>query len=381
MKIDVYMPHEDSHMLEKEVLEFAKGSVLDMGTGSGIQAEAAASLKAVKRVLAVDISREAIDFCRKKLKSKKIRLLKSDLFSKIPKQKFDTIIFNPPYLPKDKIKYPALDGGKKGYEVLERFLNQVNDYLADNGIVLIVFSSLTNQEKVDEIIRNNLLEFKLLNNSHFFFEELFTYRIWKSDLLKELEKKKIKDIKYLASGKRGVVYKAQLRNKTIAVKTKHPKSQAKNSIDNESKMLKLLNKHKIGPKFISKGNNYLIYEFVEGEFIKDWLPKAKLSGIKKILKEVLQQCSVLDKLKINKEEMHHPLKHVLIHKSIVLIDFERAHKSKSVKNVTQFLQFIRSNAKDLNKKGFSVSKDKILEISQNYKKHMKIEYVIKELGL
>lgn len=381
MKIDVYMPHEDSRMLEKEVLEFARGSVLDMGTGSGIQAEAAASLKPVKKVLAVDISKEAVDFCRSRLKSRKIKVLKSDLFSKVPKQKFDTIVFNPPYLPRDKVKHPALDGGKKGHEVLERFLNQAGSYLADNGIMLIVFSSLTNQEKVNEIIRNNLLEFKLLNMMHFFFEKLFTYKIWKSGLLKELEKKRIREIKYLASGKRGVVFTGNYRGRKIAVKTKHPESMAQQSVENEAKMLKMLNKNKIGPRFIAKGKNYLIYEFVEGEYIKDWLVKARLSGIRKILKEVLRQCSILDRLRINKEEMHHPLKHIIIRESIVLIDFERAHKSKSLKNVTQFLQFIRSNIRELNKKGFSTSKDKILEISKDYKKHQKIDYVFKGLGL
>ncbi|MBW2978746.1 methyltransferase, partial [Candidatus Woesearchaeota archaeon] len=104
------MPREDSHLLEKEVLEHAKGEVLDMGTGSGIQAEAAASLKKVKKVLAVDKSRHALNYCKEHLKSRKIKLLKSDLFLKVPKKNFDTIIFNPPYLPTDKVNDIALDG-------------------------------------------------------------------------------------------------------------------------------------------------------------------------------------------------------------------------------------------------------------------------------
>lgn len=375
------MPREDSHLLQKEVLNFAKGSVLDMGTGSGIQAETAASLKNVKKVLAVDKSQAAIDFCRDKFKARKIRLLKSDLFSKVSKQKFDTIIFNPPYLPEDKVKHPALDGGKKGYEVLERFLDSVNEFLAPNGVVLIVFSSLTNKDKVDEIIRNNMLESELLNSAHFFFEELFVYKIVKSDFLKEFEKKKIDDIHFFAAGKRGIVFTGFFRKKKIAIKTKHPKTKAQHSIENEVKMLKKLNKHKIGPTFVAKGRNYLIYEFVPGEYIKDWLPKTKKSEIAGVFAAVLKQCFVLDKLKINKEEMHHPLKHIIIDKNIIMIDFERAHKTKSPKNVTQFLQFIRTNAGLLNRRGFNISKEKILEISQNYKKNHKIDFVLKELGL
>ena len=49
----------------------------------------------------------------------------SDLFSNI-KGKFNTIIFNPPYLPEDEFKDKSLDGGKKGYEIIEKFLNKVS---------------------------------------------------------------------------------------------------------------------------------------------------------------------------------------------------------------------------------------------------------------
>jgi pyruvate dehydrogenase E1 component alpha subunit len=42
MKNGVYEPREDSLLLEKYVKKFAKGIVLDIGTGSGIQAKAAA---------------------------------------------------------------------------------------------------------------------------------------------------------------------------------------------------------------------------------------------------------------------------------------------------------------------------------------------------
>ena len=381
MKIDVYMPREDSHLLQKEVLTYAKGNVLAMGTGSGIQAETAASLRKVKKVLAVDKSIPAVEFCRSKLKSKKIKILKSNLFSKIPKQKFDTIIFNPPYLPEDKVKHPALDGGKKGYEVIERFLGKVDRYLDKDGVILIVFSSQTNRDKVDEIIQNNMLESKQINTAHFFFEELFVYKIVKSSFLQELEKKNITNIAYFASGKRGLVYTGEFHKRKVAIKVKNPKSEAKESIKNESKVLKTLNKHKIGPRFVAKGRNYLIYDFVEGEYIKDWLPKNNKASIQKVFKEILKQCHILDKLKINKEEMHHPLKHVIIDKKVVMIDFERTHKSKSPKNTTQFLQFIRTNAGMLSRRGFNITKEKILELSQNYKKNHKIETVIKELGL
>ena len=36
---------------------------------------------------------------------------------------------------------------------------------------------------------------------------------------------------------------------------------------------------------------------------------------------------------INKEEMHRPIKHAWVGKSIRFIDFERCHQSEKVKNV------------------------------------------------
>jgi len=381
MKIKVYMPREDSHLLEKEVLEHAKGEVLDMGTGSGIQAEAAASLKKVKKVLAVDKSRHALNYCKEHLKSRKIKLLKSDLFLKIPKKNFDTIIFNPPYLPTDKVNDIALDGGKKGYELLEQFLEKVSDYLKPKGVLLIIFSSLTGREKIDEILRLNFLDFKLLNTAHFFYEKLYTYKITKSEMLKEFERKKISNIKYFSKGKRGLVFTASYRKKKIAIKVKNPESKAQHTIENEARILKRLNRKKIGPKFICKGRNYLIYYFVSGDYIKDWILKASKKSISKMFKDVLKQCNTLDKMKINKLEMHHPLKHIIISHSPVMIDFERAHKTKSPKNVTQFLQFIRNNIQLLNQKGFKLSKDIILDISKEYSKNPKIGSVIAKLGL
>ncbi|MDP3640695.1 MAG: methyltransferase, partial [Nanoarchaeota archaeon] len=101
----VYEPAEDSFLLQRWVKEHALGRVLDMGTGSGIQAFAAAASPRVREVLAVDIDKETIaqlrqKIAKEKIAAKKIKALQSDLFEHIA-GKFDTILFNPPYLPQD----------------------------------------------------------------------------------------------------------------------------------------------------------------------------------------------------------------------------------------------------------------------------------------
>ncbi|MBI2106380.1 methyltransferase [Candidatus Woesearchaeota archaeon] len=172
----MYEPDEDSFLLVKQVKKLAKDKkVLDMGTGFGILAETALESGA-KDVLAVDIDEEVIEF----VKSKGIKVKTSDLFSNID-EKFDLIIFNPPYLPEDELEdfeiRNVTTGGKEGYEIIERFLIDAKKYLNKNGEILIVFSSLTNKEKVDSILNENKYKFKCLETKKMFFEELYVYLI------------------------------------------------------------------------------------------------------------------------------------------------------------------------------------------------------------
>jgi len=164
----IYEPREDSYLLAKHVKELVKGKVLDMGTGSGIQAGTA--LRNTHDVLAVDVNFEAVDFVR----MKGITAIESYLFEKV-KGKFDWIIFNPPYLPEDS-KEPedsklATTGGKKGDELLKRFLNAAKGFLKKEGKILVVISSLTG--KAEDLFKD--YKYKLLEKEKIFFEELQVY--------------------------------------------------------------------------------------------------------------------------------------------------------------------------------------------------------------
>jgi len=180
----MYEPREDSVLLSKYVEKYAKGIVLDMGTGSGIQAEKAAKNKKVVKVYAVDVDEEAIKHCIRNQKSKKITFAMSNLFSLFRKDerfkniKFDTIIFNPPYLPSDPT-YPdiALDGGKKGHELICKFLNESKRFLKPKTKILLVFSSLTGKETLDKFLYKKHFKFKELEKENHFFEGIFIYLI------------------------------------------------------------------------------------------------------------------------------------------------------------------------------------------------------------
>ena len=190
-------------------------------------------------------------------------------------------------------------------------------------------------------------------------------------VLEKLNKLGIKNIRYLAKGKRSIVYVGLYKNKKVAIKTEKKGIAAKFRIQNETNFLKILNKHKIGPKLIYPSKKFFIYKFIKGKFITDWIKSANKNSIKKVLKNVLKQCYVLDKLKINKKELHHPIKHILVYKNNpVMIDFERCYYTTNPKNLTQFCQFLISweILNILKKKDIKINKNKLINLLRIYKK-------------
>ncbi|MFH1210207.1 MAG: hypothetical protein V1663_05470 [archaeon] len=170
---------------------------------------------------------------------------------------------------------------------------------------------------------------------------------------------------FLTKGKRGKVY----LDKDKAIKRTNNQRAKK-----EAYYLKLLNKYKIGPKFLYLKKDRIVYKFVKGPFILEYIEDNNPKSIKKILKEVLNQCRTLDKLKINKLELHNPYKHIIIEgtkiKKPVMIDFERAYKTNNPKNVTQFCQYIMSFKvySVLKKKKIIFNRKKLIQSLRTYKR-------------
>jgi len=236
---------------------------------------------------------------------------------------------------------------------------------------LLLFSTLTNKQKVEEFIKENLFEFKLINQTKIHFEILYVYELTKNQFLKQLDQKGVTNIQRLTKGHRGLIYTGKFKSEKVAVKIQRQDIEAKNTVNNEINQLNKLNKKGIGPTLLFGGKDFFGYKFVEGELILDALITRTKPQIQNILLDLFNQCFILDQLGLNKEEMHHPLKHVLISKKnkVTLLDFERCKHSIKVKNVTQCCQFICSGKLQLIllKKEININKTQLLAAAKDYK--------------
>jgi len=169
----VYHPAEDSQLLFRHAYPRFRGSILDMGTGSGYLAIEAASHPTVKNVIAVDINSEAVKAVKQKAISRNIRIdvRQGDLFEPINDETFDLIVFNAPYLPSEGVPEElSWSGGIIGKEILVRFLREASKYLKQDGEILVVYSDKTGIS--DEELRKNY-SFEILEEYPLFFERLF----------------------------------------------------------------------------------------------------------------------------------------------------------------------------------------------------------------
>ncbi len=170
----VYEPAEDSFLLA-ENLEVREGDfALDMGTGTGIIALLMA--RKAEFVVGADINPIAVELARENARLngiENVEFLVSDLFENI-EGKFDLITFNAPYLPGEP-EEPidmALLGGQSGREVLNRFLEEVGDYLKPRGRLQIVQSSITGVHETLKKLENMGFKAEVTAKKHMFFEDI-----------------------------------------------------------------------------------------------------------------------------------------------------------------------------------------------------------------
>ena len=180
----------------------------------------------------------------------------------------------------------------------------------------------------------------------------------------------LRDITYLAKGKRGIASTARLGTRIVLVKERNPRASV-DTIAHEARILGIVNSHGIGPRLVRHEPTRLIREYVTGVGIEEWTRRATPRATRAMLTRLLDQCRTLDTIRIDKREMTRPYKHVLIARGIpTQIDYDRARESPRPHNVTQLCQFLTAGryAHLLAERGVNIDKERLLSAAKTYKK-------------
>jgi len=141
------IPRQDTEVLVEEVSRVAEGKrVLDLCTGTGCILLSLAKLCSLSRAVGTDISAGAVETARKNAMrlEAEAEFFCGDLFSAVPKERFDIIVSNPPYIPsavietlmpevKEHEPVSALDGDTDGLRFYREICKNASKYLTSRG--------------------------------------------------------------------------------------------------------------------------------------------------------------------------------------------------------------------------------------------------------
>jgi release factor glutamine methyltransferase len=152
----VHRPISDAWILADAMrAELTEGRrrVLDLCTGTGVLAISAAQMGA--EATAIDLSRRALACARvnSRLNGVRVEALRGDLFEPVRGRRFDVIVTNPPYVPGPSERLPerglerAWYAGLDGRVLVDRICDAAADHLLPGGVVLMVHSSINDEQE------------------------------------------------------------------------------------------------------------------------------------------------------------------------------------------------------------------------------------------
>lgn len=168
---DTLIPRDETEILARKAIDIINKnnlkSALDIGTGTGILACTIAKYT-LSNATALDVSEKALKIAEENIKnlglSKKVKVLKSDLFENVD-EKFDLIVSNPPYIPlnekatiqKEVTFDPELalfTKDAKGLEFYEKIIKEAKNYLNKNGYLLFEMG-IDQSKEIKELLETN----------------------------------------------------------------------------------------------------------------------------------------------------------------------------------------------------------------------------------
>ncbi len=160
---DVLIPRPETELLVEEIFKIPplkKGgggdlNILEIGTGSGCIAIALAKKLPKAKIVATDISKEALIVAKENAAlhhvSHQIEFILADIAPwrvfQAEEKTFDLIVSNPPYIPSQAIKmlqsevlfepHGALDGGEDGMVKIKQILKEGSPFLKHSGFLIL----------------------------------------------------------------------------------------------------------------------------------------------------------------------------------------------------------------------------------------------------
>ncbi len=180
----VYEPEEDSFLMAESVAK-KKGLICEIGCGTGICTIYNLLNNPHNKGICFDVNELAVDLTRRNARLNHVEQRCNVLHcsfedpSPLLNQRFDTIFFNPPYLPDPDDQEPmakALFGGPTGVEVAIKSLDFVVPRLKPDGEFLILLSTCGDVGKFEEAA-SSLFEIKTVAQTAFFFEKLVVFSL------------------------------------------------------------------------------------------------------------------------------------------------------------------------------------------------------------
>jgi SAM-dependent methyltransferase len=129
----------ETYWLARATIRRRARAVLDLGSGSGVQAILAAAH--ADRAVGIDSNPRAVNFARLNATLNdawNAVFMEGDLFHPIGGERFDLILASPPSVPAPVYEHRWRDGGPSGADVLRRVVAALPDHLAATGMAQIV---------------------------------------------------------------------------------------------------------------------------------------------------------------------------------------------------------------------------------------------------
>ena len=173
---EVYPPSEDS-MLFIESLDVREGErILEIGCGSGVVSIHCARNGCI--VTSGDMNPKAVELTKMNAADNNVTIdvHETDVYSATT-GKFDTILFNLPYLPVDEegLLAKSWSGGPDGLGPLPELLKGAPEHLNKDGRVVVVISSLMDTQALWDLLEP--YEVKSIGELKLFFEKLVVLEI------------------------------------------------------------------------------------------------------------------------------------------------------------------------------------------------------------